>query len=269
MINWPQNRNGKKNAFVMVSTDHGAMLVNRFDFNVAPNGGVYGVGHNLLETSSFDPPELNLIMQILVLQKALRGDGVVMVDGGANVGVHALTAGRLMQGWGSVISIEAQERVFYALAGNVAMNNLFNVKVRWNALAQTPGIIDIPVPDYLRPSSFGSLEMQYTAASENIGQPIDMQKCQPVQSISIDSLELPRLDFMKLDVEGMEEQVILGASETLARCRPVLHIEQLKSDQQSLHNMVESFGYVMYDIGPNTLCIPAGDEILKHMVVNG
>jgi FkbM family methyltransferase len=267
MINWPEGRNSKKNAFVLASTDHGTMLVNRFDFNVSPDGVPYGVGYNLLETSSFDPPELNLIMQLLTILRHLRGDGVVMVDGGANVGVHALTAGRLMQGWGSVISIEAQERVFYALAGNVALNNLFNVKVKWNALAQTPGIINIPVPDYLRPSSFGSLELQYHANSENIGQPIDMQNCQPVQAISIDSLELSRLDFMKLDVEGMEEQVLLGASATLARCKPVLHIEQLKSDYTLLHNLIRSFGYVMHDIGPNTLCVPENDEVLNHIVI--
>jgi FkbM family methyltransferase len=267
MINWPAGRQGKKNAFVLAATDFGSMIVNRFDYNVAPNGGVYGVGHNLLETSSFDPPELNLIMQILCLQKQLRGDGVVMLDGGANVGAHALTAGRLMQGWGSVISIEAQERVFYALAGNVALNNLFNVQVRWNALAQTPGKIKIPVPDYLRPSSFGSLEMQYDINSEYIGQKIDMTKTQEVDAISIDSLNLDRLDFMKLDVEGMEEQVILGGKNTITKCLPILHIEQLKSDQQALHKLVESFGYKLYDIGPNTLCIPVSDPILNHMTI--
>jgi FkbM family methyltransferase len=265
MINWPQNRAGKKNAFVTVSTDFGSMIVNRFDYNVAPDGGVYGVGHNLLETSSFDAPELNMIMTLLCLLKDLRGNGVVMIDGGANVGVHALAAGRLMQGWGTVISFEAQERVFYALAGNVAMNNLFNVQVRWNALAQKPGVINIPVPNYLRPSSFGSLEMQYDTNSENIGQQIDMSKTQPVQAISIDSLKLDRLDFIKLDVERMEEQVIKGAAKTLARTKPIMHIEQLKCDYDSLHKLIESYGYVMRDIGPNTLCIPIGDRVLEFI----
>jgi len=266
MINWPHGRLGKKNAFVMLATDHGSMLVNRFDFNTEPSGYVYGVGHVLLEPSSFDPPELNLIMQVLVLLKQLRGDGVIMIDGGANIGVHSLTAGRLMQGWGSVLSFEAQERVFYALAGNVAMNNLFNVTVRWNALAQEPTNIDIPVPDYLRPSSFGSLEMQYTDKSEDIGQRIDMTKCQSVQAISVDSLNLPRLDFLKLDVEGMEAQVILGAKDTILRCKPILQVERLKGNQTTLVELVKSFDYSLHDAGLNMLCIPNDDPILKFLV---
>lgn len=261
MINWSPDRQGKKNAFVMTATDFGPMIVNRFDMNVAPNGIPYGVGYNLLETSSFDPPELNLVIQLLTLLRQYRGDGVVFLDGGANVGVHTLTAGRLMQGWGSVLSFEAQERIFYALAGNVAMNNLFNVQVRWNALAQEVSIIDIPQPDYLRNASFGSLEMQYSDKSENIGQDIDVANNRPVHAITIDSLNLSRVDFIKLDVEGMECQVINGAADTIQSCKPVMHVEQLKSNHTELHALIASFGYVTYNIGPNTLCLHQSDPI--------
>lgn len=266
MINWPYHRAEKKNAFVTISTDFGSMIVNRFDYNKSAEGVPYGVGYNLFETSSFDPQEINRMMDLLVLQKQLRGDGVVMLDGGANVGVHALSAGRLMQGWGTVLSFEAQERVFYALAGNIAMNNLFNVQVRWNALAEKSGKIQIPVPNYLRPSSFGSLEMQYDpATSENIGQEIDMSQSQEVMAVSIDSLNLPRIDFMKLDVEGMEEQVLRGAKKTILRTRPILHVERFKSDQVALATLIRSYNYVLFDIGPDTLCIPQNDALLQYI----
>ena len=261
MINWPANRAAKKNAFVVLSTDFGSMIVNRFDYNISTTGTPYGVGYNLFETSAFDPQEINMILQILLLQKQLRGDGVVMIDGGANIGVHALAAGRLMQGWGSVISFEAQERIFYALAGNVAINNLFNVQVKWNALSDSHTTINIPVPNYLEPSSFGSLEMQYSAKSENIGQTIDMSKTQPVQAITIDSLQCNRVDFIKLDVEGMEEQVLSGAAGTINNCKPVLHIEKLKSNGVGLSVFLDTFGYVMHDLGANILCIHKDDKI--------
>ena len=45
------------------------------------------------------------------------GDGVVAVDRGADIGVHTLEWARSMTAWGSVIAIEAQECIFYALAG--------------------------------------------------------------------------------------------------------------------------------------------------------
>jgi FkbM family methyltransferase len=260
MINWPKNRNSKKNAIVLISTDFGPMMVNRFDFHASPNG-TYGVGHNLLETSSFDSNEINTMLELLTSLRSTRGDGVVMVDGGANIGVHALSAGRLMQGWGSVISIEAQERIYYMTCGNVALNNLFNVRVLWNALDDKCGTIDIPVPDYFRPSSFGSLELNYSEKSEFIGQKISLTNTQPVKAITIDSLQLPRLDFFKLDVESMEEKVLTGATDTILRCKPIIHLEQLKSDSKKLVELLTEFGYTIYNMGPNLLCIHKQDTI--------
>jgi FkbM family methyltransferase len=264
MINWPQNRQPKKNAFVTLATDYGQMIVNRFDFNRAPDGGIYGVGHCLLETSAFDPQEINQMMQLLDLQRQIRGVGVVMLDGGANIGVHSLAAGRAMQGWGSVIAFEAQERVFYALAGNIAMNNLFNVQVKWNALAQTTSVIAIPVPDYMVPSSFGSLEMQYTDKSENIGQRIDRNHTQKVQAITIDSLDLTRLDYLKLDVEAMEEQVINGGLATIARTKPIIQVEILKSGQP-LIDLIKSLGYTVYLQGADAICVANGDRLTEFI----
>jgi len=261
MINWPSNRNPKQNAFVTVSTDFGTMLVNRFDYHVADNGGVIGVGHHLLNYSSFDAPEINTILQLITLLRETRGDGVVMFDGGANIGVHSLAVGRLMTGWGNVIAYEAQERIFYALAGNVTLNNLFNVQVKWAALAEKNGTISIPVPDYLAPASFGSLEIQQSATSEDIGQKLDLSKTQQVTAVAIDSLALNRVDFIKLDVEGMESQVIRGAEETIRRCLPLLQVELIKDATGSLTSLIQSFGYTIYNVGPNAICIPTNDPI--------
>lgn len=260
MINWPENTQAKKNAFVLLATDHGSMIVNRFDYNTLPNGGLIGVGYHLFETSSFDPTEMNLMIDFLIQLKKTRGPNIVMLDGGANIGAHSLVAGRLMQGWGSVISFEAQERVFYALAGNIALNNLFNVQVNWKALSQISGEIDIPFPDYLKPSSFGSLEMQQKATSENIGQKIT--KSQKVQAITIDSLNLNRLDFLKLDIEGMEEQALFGATHTINKFKPIILLEHFKSDVNKLNKILDSFGYNHKTLDhANTLAIHKDDPI--------
>lgn len=41
----------------------------------------------------------------------------------------------------------------------------------------------------------------------------------------LDSLMLDRLDFFKIDVEGMEPQVLAGATQTLVRFRPIIYVE--------------------------------------------
>jgi FkbM family methyltransferase len=42
---------------------------------------------------------------------------------------------------------------------------------------------------------------------------------------TVDALSLDDLDLLQLDVEGSEGAALRGAEQTLARCKPVLHIE--------------------------------------------
>jgi hypothetical protein len=58
-----------------------------------------------------------------------------------------------MRGWGMVLAVEAQERVFYALAGNIALQNCFNARALWAALGDAPGELSIPEPDYTKQAS--------------------------------------------------------------------------------------------------------------------
>ena len=47
-----------------------------------------------------------------------------------------------------------------------------------------------------------------------------------IPMITIDSLNLPALDFLQLDIEGFEPLALQGAEATLRRCRPVVMIEE-------------------------------------------
>ena len=77
----------RKLAFVLAATDHGTLIVNRFDrHHVGPNQG-YGVGFQLLETATDDQDQINVLLTLLDLRRQHYGDGAVMIDCGANVGV--------------------------------------------------------------------------------------------------------------------------------------------------------------------------------------
>jgi hypothetical protein len=164
---------GHKLPFVLASTDHGTMIVNRLDFRMINAGSRFGVGFQLLETAAFDPLEVKLAVEILMLRRQHRGDGVVAIDCGANIGVHTIEWAKAMTGWGAVLSIEAQERIYYALAGNIAINNCFNATAVHAAVSAQPGVMRIPNPDYTVPASFGSLELRQRPNTEFIGQPIN------------------------------------------------------------------------------------------------
>ena len=92
---------GRKLAFILAASNHGTMIVNRFDYRmVGPDSGI-GVGHQILDTAAFDPAEVELAVQLLELRKQHHGDGVVAIDCGANIGVHTIEWAIAMTGWGS------------------------------------------------------------------------------------------------------------------------------------------------------------------------
>jgi FkbM family methyltransferase len=47
-----------------------------------------------------------------------------------------------------------------------------------------------------------------------------------IRMATLDSFQLPVIDLLKIDVEGYELEVLQGGAETLARCRPVVCVEQ-------------------------------------------
>jgi FkbM family methyltransferase len=257
---------GRKLAFVLASSNHGTMIVNRFDYRMQDGGGI-GVGYQLLERGCFDPVEVELAVQLLEQRRRYHGDGAVAIDCGANIGVHTVEWATAMTGWGSVIAIEAQERIYYALAGNIAVNNAFNAIAMHAAVSSESGVMKIPEPDYLKASSFGSLELRKSDNNEFIGQPIDYSdgKLVPVQKLALDDMKLARLDLIKIDIEGMEMEALQGARETIERCRPILLIEQIKAGREQLRAWLVERGYEPIDAGINLLAVHKSDPTLQQL----
>ena len=50
--------------------------------------------------------------------------------------------------------------------------------------------------------------------------------------MTINSLNLSRLDLIKIDVERMELEVLQGAKATIGRFRPIIIVEQLKASSR-------------------------------------
>merc|ERR1712196_335736 len=58
----------------------------------------------------------------------------------------------------------------------------------------------------------------------------DIHHQETVEVIRLDDLALPKLDLLKIDVESMEMELLLGAQETLKRCRPIIYVEDSEGD---------------------------------------
>ena len=256
---------GRKLAFVLASSDHGTMIVNRLDYRMVDAERGYGVGFQILQTAAFDVAEVKLMVDLLALRRKHFGDGVVAIDCGANIGVHTIEWAKAMTGWGSVLAIEAQERIYYALAGNIAINNCFNAVAVHGAVSSESGILPIPNPNHSVSSSFGSLELRQRDGNEFIGQPIDYQNTVNVRKLTLDEFSLPRVDLIKLDIEGMELEAIEGASRTIAASRPIMLVEKAKIDAAQLRRALETRGYEVIEAGINVLAVHTSDGTLAEI----
>jgi FkbM family methyltransferase len=259
---------GRKLAFVLVSSDHGTMIVNRLDYRMVDPQRGFGVGFQILEKGHFDPDEVKLAVNLLHVRRRIHGDGVVAIDCGANIGVHTVEWAKAMTGWGSVLAVEAQERIYYALAGNIAVNNCFNARAVHGAVSSESGVLEIPNPNYLVPSSFGSLELRQRDNNEFIGQTIDYRNTVKVRKLTIDEFDLPRVDFIKIDIEGMEMEGLEGASRTIEHSHPVMLIEKIKSNAAQLRQWLEARDYKVMDTGLNMLAIHINDKTLGQITFN-
>ena len=124
-------------------------------------------------------------------------------------------------------------------------------------------MISIPKVNYDRPSSFGSLELRHSETNEDIGQPVSYDSNSTYQAplLLLDSLELPRVDFIKIDVEGMELEVLQGAMSTLKRCKPMMLIEPIKTKKRDLDPILKRAGYKRFVLGMNLLTVHQDDKI--------
>lgn len=159
---------------------------------------------------------------------ALVEAGEVAVDGGANVGAYSR---RLAEKFETVYAFEPAPDTYAALARNIEEWGLSSrIIPRQCALSNTRSGIELG----LKPG-------QRSVSRRIIG-------AGSIPAIPLDELELSRLDFFKLDVEGFEYQALQGACETLLRCKPVILFEdkpdKLRDDggAHDPHRLLQSLG---------------------------
>lgn len=261
-------------AFVLAATQHGSMIVNRLDAHFKQDGsGGYGVGLSLLEQGHYEWGEIGIGARLLESRRAHFGDGVVAFDCGANIGTHSIPWAMLMRGWGSVVAIEAQERVFYALAGNIALNNCFNAKAVWGLVGRHKGAFRMPRLDHQQMASFGSVEAlirEDGAPAEDVGQVVSAYGT--VEGVTLDNMcgytlgnsVADRVDLIKLDIEGMELAALRGASVIVCKYHPVLIVEWLKVGMEPLVAMLDKWGYKTFPFGMNLVAVHETDPTLEN-----
>jgi FkbM family methyltransferase len=145
-------------------------------------------------------------------QEILR-PGHVLVDVGANIGYYTLLGSQLVGDEGHVVAIEAHPRMAELLNRNVIINGRHNVTT-WDraAWSHSEALKFHARRHFASNSSAGSL------GDRGLEQLHDDEEVLEVQAVKLDEIlaDVPRVDLIKIDVEGSEVQVLMGLAETLA-----------------------------------------------------
>lgn len=182
-----------------------------------------------------EPYQGNRLMRALPFCRHRR----VALDIGAHIGLWSV---QLVEHFGTVVAFEPHPDSFAALAENVAGKG---VALHNCALGEGPAgvawMTSIGLGAHIAPAGADvpTIEVEVT---------------------SLDAIELPPIDFIKIDVEGFETYVLRGGERTIRRDRPVIVIEQKHEhrygfDDQAAVKLLKKWGAVVEWRIKNDFCL--------------
>lgn len=165
--------------------------------------------------------------------------GDVFVDIGAHIGKYALSVGKLVGKEGAAIAIEPHPLNFQTLVKNVRLNKLENVSAynlaAWNSDCDLKLFVG-NVAGHHSIKEDGRLGWVKVKAR--------------VMDKFFKELGLNRIDWVKIDVEGAEWEVLLGLTETLKVCRPRIIIEVFNGNTEKVKIFMKKHEYGLVRISP-------------------
>ncbi|ABC89583.1 lipolysaccharide tri-O-methyl-fucosylation protein (SAM-dependent methyltransferase protein) [Rhizobium etli CFN 42] len=155
--------------------------------------------------------------------KELVRDGNIVLDIGANVGSHTLPLAELVGGTGKVISFEPTAHAFGKQKTNITLNPILAQRIDAHQMMLMASASEtMPEAVY----SSWPLEVAEDLHSEHHGRLMSTQgaRLNTLDEI-LRELGVDKVDFVKLDVDGNELEVLLGAKATLEEFKPRIMLE--------------------------------------------
>jgi FkbM family methyltransferase len=184
-----------------VTTRYGLMQIIDHDHFVSKSLALYG---------EWAQAELDMLAQFIA-------PGACVLDAGAFIGTHTLAFAKMVGPAGRVYAFEPRHEIFAYLQQNIAANGLAQAQACNKALGRAPAELVMDRLDLMHDGNFGGLSLSQPHA--------DKAAQYTVSVVTLDGMELPPVDVIKLDVEGMESEVLAGAAAVIARDRPVVFAE--------------------------------------------
>jgi FkbM family methyltransferase len=191
--------------------------------------------------------------------------GLTVYDIGGHEGVFTLFFARAVGPRGRVIAFEPNPHSAARLLENIALNAFTNVELHRIALGRVPSTATLAV----NPESTGRSRLEQPERGQ-VGASVAERVEVEVDSLDrwISAKGLPQADFVKIDTEGFEHEVLSGARGTLERVRPQLFIEihgmnpeEKTKNARAVVTLLTDIGYAITHVESEQPVVPATSEI--------
>jgi FkbM family methyltransferase len=178
-----------------------------------------------------------------ILTKFTPKEGDVVIDIGAHIGLYTIISSKQVGNKGKVVAIEADPDNFEMLKRNIALNNLTNVLPLNYAVFSTKTKIKL----YEQSASFKYNSVMLTRANTK------NENYSEVNADTLDSIlkqnGVNQVDWIKIDVEGAELEVLKGSIETLSGKNMSLLVEIHNiNDPSHYNNVIELLKHHNYEM---------------------
>lgn len=154
----------------------------------------------------------------------------VIVDVGANIGVYVIPLAKRVN---KVIAFEPHPKTHEMLEKSIELNHIHNVKLIRRAVSHSEKKISFHLNEM-------PLESAFIATSD-----IKSDSIIETQSIDLDTALAgeDRVDWLIIDVEGFEADVLTGAIKTLTKHSPKIIVESLDQNFDKMNAILTNKGY--------------------------
>lgn len=190
------------------------------------------------------------------------------LDLGGHIGIHSIIMSRVVTR-GKVFVIEPNGLLFSLIQLNILKNKIKNI-IAYNffALSKTGRYHSLTDLDFNSKTLNTGVSYVNHEFNTNIGS----------LSIKVDDLNLPKIDFIKIDIQGSEFAALNGSIKVINKDRPIIFIEveeyylnKMKTNSQKLINFFKMKNFFIYQIQTdypiNHICVPKeNDNLFKKKI---
>ncbi len=184
---------------------------------------------------------INNAISLLKKYKPRSQDDYTVFDVGANFGYLSLVWNQTIAKNGIVYAFEPHPTIFNSVKTSVKLNVLSNLKLINAAVSDKAGKIEL----HLSSTTSNTLTEVAQENKANTTVKIDM--------ITLDEFSMQHaithVDLIKIDVDGIEHDILKGAKQLIATSRPVIIVET--NGDASIHTFIREQGYKILDMKLN------------------